>query len=417
MKKCGLPYLTVLWVLSAPYTLLALEIEGRVVALGPDRIEVSNDSEYLPDVGDKVHVFHRIPGVDAVATVASGWVTDAHDDIIVVKIDHADCPPKVGHLAKVTSESPRKKVAPAPPPAAGGAEIGPLPEDAEAWTNRANLRLSASRAEAKRGLDPRKELDLALEDFGRALALGPDYSPAWLGRGNAWRERGEAEEARGGDPRGAYRRAIDDYERAAQLPATSAVVYKDSAHARLRLAQAEWGRGEDPRTTIEKAIEDCGKAIEAYPDDAETYSLRGNAWCLLGPAKGEVGVEVRPSLENAVADFDRALALDPEDVDAYNTRGEAWMRLGWVHRDSGEDPSGAQEKALADFDKALAMGPVRWQCHWNRGCVLEDMGRYEEAVREFDFAIERAGDLAPDLKPKRDNAKAKAAPGARNDQR
>ncbi len=322
-----------------------------------------------------------------------------------------------------------------------------------AYLGRGNAWKERGDAEGDHGGDPRAAYARAVEDYGKALEIRATFAEAYNNRGNARVALGKEELSRGGDARDHFRRGIEDYEEMlARIPGSPEALH-NRAFARVLLSKAESVRGDDPRPTIEKAIEDYGKAIESNANDPGTYSSRGNAWLALGSANGEKGIDPRPWLEKGVADFEKALELNPEygdaynnrgnalsdiaevekrlgmdsqgtferairdfdealrrnpeDAAAYNNRGSARMKLGDALAAAGKDAAGAWEKSLADFDAVLAKNPRLWQGHANRGLLFDRLGRYEEAVREFDIAIERVGDNAPSLKEWRERARAK----------
>ncbi|GEM_PF-1476964 len=322
-----------------------------------------------------------------------------------------------------------------------------------AYLGRGNAWKERGEAEAERGGDPRAAYGKAIEDFGKALEIRATFAEAYNNRGNVYISLGKEEMSRGGDARELFQRGIEDYEEMLARTPGSPEALHNRAYARVLLSKAESVKGDDPRPTIEKAIEDYGKAIEANPNDPATYSNRGNAWLELGSANGEKGTDPRPWFEKGLADFEKALELNPEygdaynnhgnaladigevekrlgidarktferaigdfdqalkrnseDAAAYNNRGNAWMKLGDARAAAGEDAVGAWEKSLANFNVVLKLNPRLWQGHANRGLLFDRMGRYEEAVREFDIAIEQVGDNAPSLKEWRDRAKAK----------
>jgi tetratricopeptide (TPR) repeat protein len=91
---------------------------------------------------------------------------------------------------------------------------------------------------------------------------------------------------------------------------------------------------------------------------------------------------MRGRYDQAVAAYDQALQEQdlpaPRKADIHNDRGVAKWRMA------------RREEALADFDKAIELAPEHPMLYNNRGNVLLDLGRAEEAVAEFTRAISLA---------------------------
>src|ERR1051326_5894416 len=86
--------------------LRAAEIESKVVEVQGDQVKLARDKFKDPLPGDKVSIYAQIPGVDDLALVASGKVTEVSGELITLKIDKATGKVAKGQLAKITSEHP-----------------------------------------------------------------------------------------------------------------------------------------------------------------------------------------------------------------------------------------------------------------------------------------------------------------------
>ncbi|MBI5888228.1 MAG: tetratricopeptide repeat protein [Deltaproteobacteria bacterium] len=118
-----------------------------------------------------------------------------------------------------------------------------------------------------------------------------------------------------------------------------------------------------------EAFADMNKAIELNPKYAEAYLHRG----IMYAARGELGL--------AVKDYTAAVALDPGEISAYYNRGQAYLALGDYAR------------AIADYSAVAGAGPyvtvdVAKGAFNDRGIAFGQTGRYGEAVKDFDRAIE-----------------------------
>lgn len=217
------------------------------------------------------------------------------------------------------------------------------------------------------------ELDAALADYERALAIDPDNVKAYINRGLLRSIRGELEAAEADDTkaltldpdnataynnrgfdrikRGVYDAAIADLEKAIALDPSDAYAYNNRGHA-----LSELGR-------YEEALADYDKSIALDPKNAYAYSNRGLS-------RYEVGDHAR-----AVADFDKALELDPKLTEAYNGRG-------YTHTALGE-----YDAAIADHGKALALDPKSVEAYGGRGVARYQKEEYDAALADYDKAI------------------------------
>src|SRR5687767_9052468 len=74
------------------------ELKGKVTAVNETSIEVSTDSEYLPNVSDKVEIFIELKVIKSTALVTTGTVTELKGNSILVRIDNPKASVIVGQL-------------------------------------------------------------------------------------------------------------------------------------------------------------------------------------------------------------------------------------------------------------------------------------------------------------------------------
>ncbi len=102
--------------------------------------------------------------------------------------------------------------------------------------------------------------------------------------------------------------------------------------------------------------------------EAEAWFDRGNEHYMRGDVLG------------AIASFDKALEFKPDDDTGWNLQGCLLNLLGrW-------------EEAIASFDKALEFKPDLHEAWHNRGSALRNLGRLEEAIASYDKALEFKSD-------------------------
>lgn len=132
--------------------------------------------------------------------------------------------------------------------------------------------------------------------------------------------------------------------------------------------------------------------LSREPDNADAYGKRADAHHRLG------------EYDHSLADYARCEALEPQrcgrnankivvlraagrageavaastammerfpELNLYSNRGLAYMDLGKL------------EEALADLDRAIELEPQRPGPYWNRAGLLEQMGRPEDALRDY----------------------------------
>ncbi|KAL6623462.1 hypothetical protein ACP70R_033341 [Stipagrostis hirtigluma subsp. patula] len=78
----------------------------------------------------------------------------------------------------------------------------------------------------------------------------------------------------------------------------------------------------------------------------------------------------------AAALYTQAIKLDPDNATLYSNRAAAFLQLVKL------------SKALADAETTINLKPQWEKGHFRKGCVLEAMERYEEAISAFQIALQ-----------------------------
>jgi TolB-like protein/Flp pilus assembly protein TadD/DNA-binding winged helix-turn-helix (wHTH) protein len=128
----------------------------------------------------------------------------------------------------------------------------------------------------------------------------------------------------------------------------------------LGYAQLEQGRREDAGRSFHKAI-------EVEPGYWQAYSALGNYFFRLGRA------------EDAIGAYRRATELAPGSASAFSNLGAALLLAVRL------------DEAAAAFEKSLAIEPSR-SAHANLGSLYYFLGRFPEAVRQYESAERIASD-------------------------
>ena len=203
------------------------------------------------------------------------------------------------------------------------------PNDLDALRERASARQKA-------GL-----IDLALEDYGRAIALAPGNSQLLLQRGYVYHDNGK------------FAEAAADYTAAIEAGATGADVYYRRGLAYYALNKP------DP------AIADMNAAIAANPRLAGAYTARAT----LHQYKGD-----SPA---AIADFSEVIDLQPESATAYVDRGKEYQR-------QLNGPA-----AIADYSAALRYDPGNLDALKGRAMIYQQQGNFANALDDLTQIINR----------------------------
>jgi tetratricopeptide (TPR) repeat protein len=134
-----------------------------------------------------------------------------------------------------------------------------------------------------------------------------------------------------------------------------------------------------PKDLLQKGLEFYEKFVEENAVNPNVVFLMGNASWRAGLIFRELGEEERAveSLGGAISAYDRAIEIDP--LNAF----VAHANRGIVLRDLGRF-----DEALAACDRAIEIDPRQAPVHHNRARVLKDLGRLEEALAACDRAIE-----------------------------
>ena len=166
------------------------------------------------------------------------------------------------------------------------------------------------RAYAKYALDQYKE---AVADFNKIIRLHPEDADAYMDR--AWLKLKFAEsEVRHGNAKVAgrlYQGVIEDYTQAIRINPKFVGAYNNRGVVKLRL------------DSFEGALFDFSRAIEINPQDADAYSNRGRARFRFGASEFSRGNadKARELYEGAIEDYTQVIKLNPEDTEAYSNLG------------------------------------------------------------------------------------------------
>jgi tetratricopeptide (TPR) repeat protein len=144
--------------------------------------------------------------------------------------------------------------------------------------------------------------------------------------------------------------------------------HPDDAEANMRMGLAMCDLGKK-----KSAVSYFDKALEADPRNPEAWLRKAQAIATEGPSKND---------EKVLEFIDKALEIDPDYIDALNLKG--------AMLNSMKDHEGALKllERLLTIDARDPERPRAARIHTDMGAQLTSLGRYDEAIKEFDKALE-----------------------------
>jgi len=239
--------------------------------------------------------------------------------------------------------------------------------------------LRYNRAQVLAGLGRPTE---ALDDYTRVIEEDPHYAEYYFDRAAILRRLGRDEDA------------LADYATAIRLTPPFPELY--------------YNRGDllATRGEIEAALDDFSYVLELDPEYADAYLNRAGLLIELGDPAGarqdvDAGLTVAPQHPHLLCLLGR-LSLDANELTAARAALDAALQAdpglaqAWALRASVAVESGDPDGALADLDRALAIGEDP-AMRFNRGTVLECLGRWADAAADFDRVLALVPDDADSL--------------------
>jgi len=189
-------------------------------------------------------------------------------------------------------------------------------------------------------LSEQGEADQAIDHYGQAVALRPDYAEAHYNLGRLLVEQGRLNDA------------IAHYERAAAINPADA-----EAQNNLGVTLFGIGRTDD-------AIAHYQKALEIRPDYAEASCNLANA------------LIAKDDFDGAIARYKACLAAIPDQEEAQYNLASALLRKGRT------------DEAIVEYQRVLQMHPESVDAHANLGIAWLTKGRVRDAMAEYTKALQ-----------------------------
>ncbi len=123
----------------------------------------------------------------------------------------------------------------------------------------------------------------------------------------------------------------------------------------------------------EKAILSLNKVLEINPKNASIYFIKGSIYMN------------SKQLDNAILMLNQGLLLDNKNERGYFQLGNAYIMQK------------EYTKALDTYNKVTKLNPRYWQVINNKGLILYEMNKKEEAISKFRFAAKLSNNAEPRL--------------------
>lgn len=297
------------------------------------------------------------------------------------------------------------------------------PDDAEAWQKKASVLGSLNRQN-----ESLAAYEETLEAFNRRIEKDSKDMDAWIGKGNALLNLGKWDEARDAyneaievDPQdyhawgrkaevigriGDINESMEAYDRTIELiPANNTREQADywmSKAEVLAIAGGRWAEALeainhsleiDPESRVnwrfkadilsqlgrkDEAIEAFDEVLNQNPEDAESWLWKAN---LL--------VEMKRYNESVEA-YDKAIELIAEN----NSEDLAldWLSKGWALNKTGrtDEAQAAFQKSLEFYETAISGNTGNIRLLQQKGLVLFELGRYDEAIEAYDQVLKNS---------------------------
>jgi len=140
---------------------------------------------------------------------------------------------------------------------------------------------------------------------------------------------------------------------------------------------------------FESAIERYDRCITAIGKAAvrEPYYLRGNAKVANGDYEGAIE-DYNSALEGTIAKLESYRLLKEKNITIPDDGSDRWRIL--FNRGNAQAELGRYEEALQDYNKAVRCAPKsdRWRILFNRGNANAALKKYEDALQDYDKAVQ-----------------------------
>jgi len=175
---------------------------------------------------------------------------------------------------------------------------------------------------------------------------------------------------------GSYEEAVKAYDKAIEIEPENATFWFAKGQGLLSTTYGPIGlRGEERTAAEEAAIKAYEKAVQIDPNYTDAWICKG--FILLRIATRNSTVDLNKCNES-LNSFDKALELNPRDTIAWQGRGTLLLSLNRV------------DEAIESYDKALEIDPSNIGASQGKAQALAALGRKSESAKAYDESLEIA---------------------------
>ena len=190
------------------------------------------------------------------------------------------------------------------------------------------------------------KLDLSIQSYQNSLDIEPDYAEAHNNLGNVFKEIGQLDNA------------INSYEKAIAIKPDYIEAYYS-----LGASFHEAGKLED-------TIQCYEKVLELRPNFAGMHNNLGNVFRELG------------KFDKAVLSYEKAISITPDFVEVYYNLGITFQELRQL------------DSALVSYKKAIEIKSNYAEAFNNLGTLYKELQEFDNAIQSYQKAIEIKSDYA-----------------------
>ena len=183
------------------------------------------------------------------------------------------------------------------------------------------------------------QLDEAVKDYEKALALKPDYAEVLYNLGITLRELGQIDAA------------INSYKQALTIKPDYFGAHNNLGNIFLDLGQ------------LDAAADHFEWAVAYKPDFADAYNNLG------------VVCRQREQLHDAIKNFEKAIDIKPDYIEAHSNLGHS---LNLINQ---------EDAALKCYETALAINPNYVLAHINMGSLFQETGKIDLAIKQYEKVL------------------------------
>ncbi len=225
--------------------------------------------------------------------------------------------------------------------------------------NLGHVLISVAEYGIRKGQDPQKLVDMALEKFNHASKMNPKYFNAYWDSAMAYRILDEFALLNGRKP-SHYNDIEPLLKKAQELRPDMYLVFYENAMAHLQIARSQFAENQSPERELDLAKKDLDRAVKLNSEDSDVYTALANYWKLLAKWKHLNKQDFSHEFSEGMTATDKALANFANSSDAHVIRGVLQTLKAAQNKTSYDLAANEFEKAIAIDSYMLPEDKVYW---------------------------------------------------------